>query len=104
YVSEDESATDFETSGEEAYCPSDRVVFYFSLVHYPYLVAAPSQLQLPQPGVDTEGSGSFQDFWGCDHLISQLDYSVELAGIKVIQLPSLAGVEDLDLWSIQVFR
>ncbi|VDL90694.1 unnamed protein product [Schistocephalus solidus] len=61
-----------------------------SLVVCSYQVAAPSQLRLPQHGLDAEDSGPLMDFRVRDPVLpSQLQYSVEAAEIEVIQLPGL---------------
>ncbi|VDL93366.1 unnamed protein product [Schistocephalus solidus] len=58
------------------------------------MVAAPSQLHLPQHGMDAEDSGPLQDFRVRDPVLpSQLQYSAEAAEMKVIQLPGLVRVD-----------
>ncbi|VDL89531.1 unnamed protein product [Schistocephalus solidus] len=65
-------------------------------------VAAPSQLHLPQHGVDAEDSGQLQDFRARDPVLpSQLQYSAEAAEIEVIQLPGLVQVDSPGLRSIK---
>ncbi|VDM01930.1 unnamed protein product [Schistocephalus solidus] len=56
-------------------------------------VAAPSQLRLPQHGMDDEDSGPLQEIRVRDSALpSQLQYSLEEAEMKVIQLPGLDQV------------
>ncbi|VDL91540.1 unnamed protein product [Schistocephalus solidus] len=53
-------------------------------------VAAPSQLHLPQHGMDAKDSGLLQDFRVRDPFLPyQLRYSAETAEMEVIQLPGL---------------
>ncbi|VDM06016.1 unnamed protein product [Schistocephalus solidus] len=75
------------------------------LVIHSHQLAAPSQLHLPQHGVDAEDSGPLQDFRVWDPvLLSQLQYSVEATEIEVIQLPGLVRVDVPSLHSIQECR
>ncbi|VDL90698.1 unnamed protein product [Schistocephalus solidus] len=65
-------------------------------------VAAPSQLHLPQHGVDAEDSGPLQDFRiRYPVLPSQLQYSAEAAEMEVIQLPDLVRVDGPGLRSVK---
>ncbi|BHF63843.1 hypothetical protein SprV_0200683800 [Sparganum proliferum] len=65
-------------------------------------MAALSQLQLPQHGVDAEDSDPFRDHRIWDPLLpSQLQYSADAAEMEVIQLPGLIGVHGLNLRSVQ---
>ncbi|VDL96841.1 unnamed protein product [Schistocephalus solidus] len=69
---------------------------------HPHQVAAPSQLHLPQNGVDAEDSGPLQDFRVRDPVLpSQLQYSAEAAEMKVIQLPGLVRVDGPGLRSVR---
>ncbi|VDM00261.1 unnamed protein product [Schistocephalus solidus] len=66
------------------------------------LVATPSQLHLPQYGVDAEDSGPLQDFRVRDHVLpSQLQYSAEAVEMEVIQLPGLVRVDGPGFRSVQ---
>ncbi|VDL97113.1 unnamed protein product [Schistocephalus solidus] len=70
-------------------------------VHSPQ-VAAPSQLHLPQHGVDVEDSGLRQEFPVRDHVLpSQIQYSAKAAEIEVIQLPGLVRVHGPGLRSVK---
>ncbi|VDM06267.1 unnamed protein product [Schistocephalus solidus] len=65
-------------------------------------VAAPSQLHLPQHGMDAEDPGPLQDFRVRDPVLpSQLQYSAEAAEMKVIQLPGLVRVDGPHLRSVK---
>ncbi|VDL93800.1 unnamed protein product [Schistocephalus solidus] len=66
------------------------------------LVAAPSQLHLPQHGVDAEVSGPLQDFRVWDHVLpSQLQYSAEAAEMEVIKIPGLVREDGPGLHSVK---
>ncbi|VDL99044.1 unnamed protein product [Schistocephalus solidus] len=68
-------------------------------------VSAPSQLRLPQHGVDAEDPGPLQDFRVRDPVFpSQLQYSAEAAEMEVIQLPGLIAVDGLGLRSVNECR
>ncbi|VDM03463.1 unnamed protein product [Schistocephalus solidus] len=67
-----------------------------------YQVAAPSQLHLPQYGVDAEDSGPLQDLHVRDPVLpSQLQYSAKTAEMNVIQLPGLVQDDHPGLRSVQ---
>ncbi|VDM00097.1 unnamed protein product [Schistocephalus solidus] len=69
------------------------------------IVYVPSQLHLPQHGVDTEDSSPLQDFRVRDPVFpSQLQYSAEAAEMKVIQLPGLVRVDGPGLRPIKECR
>ncbi|VDM04763.1 unnamed protein product [Schistocephalus solidus] len=68
-------------------------------------VAAPSQLHLPQHGVDAEDSGTLQEFHVRDPVLPpQLQYSSEAAEMEVIQLPGLVRVDGPGLHSVKESR
>ncbi|VDL90921.1 unnamed protein product [Schistocephalus solidus] len=68
-------------------------------------VAAPSQLNLSQHGVDAEDSGLLQDFRLRGPVSpSQLQYSAKAAEMEVIQLPGLARVDGPCLRSVKECR
>ncbi|VDL94766.1 unnamed protein product [Schistocephalus solidus] len=68
-------------------------------------MAAPSQLPLPQHGVDAEESHPLQDFRVQDPVLpSQLQYSAEAAEKEVIQLPSFVRVDGQGLRSVNECR
>ncbi|VDM03981.1 unnamed protein product [Schistocephalus solidus] len=70
-----------------------------------FRVAALSQLQLPQNGVDAEDSGALQGFRVRDPVLpSQLQYSAEAAEMEVIQLPGLVQVDGPGLRYVQEGR
>uniref|UniRef100_A0A183SRL2 Myosin motor domain-containing protein n=1 Tax=Schistocephalus solidus TaxID=70667 RepID=A0A183SRL2_SCHSO len=65
-------------------------------------VAAPSQLNLPQHGVDAEDVGLLQDFRVLDPALPpQLQYSVEASEMEVIQLPGWVRVDGPGLRSVK---
>ncbi|VDL96347.1 unnamed protein product [Schistocephalus solidus] len=65
-------------------------------------VAAPSQLHLPQHGVDTEDSSPLQNIRVRDPVLpSQLQYSAEAAEMEVIQLPGLVRIDGPGLHSVK---
>ncbi|VDL89084.1 unnamed protein product [Schistocephalus solidus] len=67
-----------------------------------FRVAAPSQLHLPQHGVDAEDSGPLQDFRVRDPIFpSNLQYSAEAAEMEVIQLPGLVRIDGPGLQSVK---
>ncbi|VDM01234.1 unnamed protein product [Schistocephalus solidus] len=60
---------------------------------------------MPQHGVHAEDSNPFQDFSVRDPVLPyQLQYSVEAAEMKVIQLPGLVRVDSLGLRSVKECR
>ncbi|VDL87319.1 unnamed protein product [Schistocephalus solidus] len=68
-------------------------------------VAAPSQLHLPQHGVDAEDFGPLQDVRFRDPVLSaQHQYSAEAAEMKVIHLPGLVRVDSPGQRSIKKCR
>ncbi|VDL98586.1 unnamed protein product [Schistocephalus solidus] len=57
-------------------------------------MATPSQLHLPQHGMDDDDPGPLQDFRIRDVVLpSHLQYYAEAAEMEVIQLPSLPRVD-----------
>ncbi|VDL92420.1 unnamed protein product [Schistocephalus solidus] len=80
-------------------------LFEKSLVVHSHQVATPSQLHLPQHGVDAEDSGPLQDFRVRDPVLpSQLQYSAEAFEMEVIQLPGLVRVDGPGLRSVKECR
>ncbi|VDL99484.1 unnamed protein product [Schistocephalus solidus] len=76
-----------------------------SLVVHSYQVASPSQLLLPQHGVDVEDFGPLKDFHVRDPVLpSQLQYSAEAAEMEVIQLPGLIRVDASGLHYVKKCR
>ncbi|VDM03800.1 unnamed protein product [Schistocephalus solidus] len=68
-------------------------------------VAAPSQLHLPQHGMEAEDAGPLQDFRYQDPVLpSQLQCSAEAAEMKVIQLPGLVRVDGPGFRSVKECR
>ncbi|VDL92632.1 unnamed protein product [Schistocephalus solidus] len=68
-------------------------------------MSTPSQLHLPQYGVNAENSGLLQDFRVRDPVLpSQLQYSAEAAEMEVIQLPGLVRVDGPGLRSVKECR
>ncbi|VDM03273.1 unnamed protein product, partial [Schistocephalus solidus] len=64
-------------------------------------MVAPSQLHLPQHGVDAEDSDSLQDFRVRGTVLpSQFQYSAEAAEMEMIQFPGLVRVDGSDLRSV----
>ncbi|VDL95451.1 unnamed protein product [Schistocephalus solidus] len=58
------------------------------------MVAAPSQLHLPQHGVDAEDSGPLKDFRVQNPILpSQLQYPAEAAEMEVIRLAGFVRVD-----------
>ncbi|VDL86057.1 unnamed protein product [Schistocephalus solidus] len=76
-----------------------------SLVVHSYQVAAPSQLHLPQHGMDAEYSGPLQDFSVRDPVLpAQLQYSAKETEAKGIHHPGLVRVAGPDLRSVKECR
>ncbi|VDM03353.1 unnamed protein product [Schistocephalus solidus] len=74
-------------------------------LHFGVQVAAPSQLHVPQHGVDAEDSDPIQDFRVRDSVLpSQLQYSAEAAEMEVIQLPGLVRVDGPGIRSVKECR
>ncbi|VDL99350.1 unnamed protein product [Schistocephalus solidus] len=78
---------------------------YREVARIQHAVAAPSQLDLPQHGVDAEDSGPIQDFRVRDSVLPfPLHYSAGAAEMEMIQLPGLARVDDPGLCAVKKCR
>ncbi|VDL99984.1 unnamed protein product [Schistocephalus solidus] len=76
-----------------------------SFIVHSHQVATPSQLHMPQHGVDADDSGPLQDFHVRDPVSSaQLQYSAEADEMKVIELPGLVRVDDPGFRSVKECR
>nr|VZI32753.1 unnamed protein product [Spirometra erinaceieuropaei] len=67
-----------------------------------YQMAAPSQLQLSQHGVDAEHSGPFKDFGVRDPVLSsQFKHSAKAADMEVLELPGMVCIRGPGLRFVQ---